>query len=277
MIAEARDLELTSGRVRLERSGPRESPLVLCVHGLSATLRGFDRVGAGLVRGGRDVVAYDLRGRGRSDVTPPGSYGLEAHARDVLEIADALGADTFDYVGWSLGALIGIRVAGLAPGRVGRIVLVDHAGAIDPGPAEAIRTGLGRLDAEVPDPEAYLEIMRARAPVTWDPFWAAYFRYELAKHTDGTWSPSTDRAACEEDVAAVPAPPVLREGWRALTMPALLVRCTVALAGGLIVPHAELDAFRAAVPAATVVESAVNHYDVMTDARATDAIAAHLA
>ena len=128
----------------------------------------------------------------------------------------------------------------------------------------------------VDDEPANLELMRPRAPVAWGPFWAAYFRYELAQGEGASWSPSTDRAACEEDLDAAPPASVLREGWAALTVPTLLVRCTVALAGGLIVPEAELGGFRAAVPHARVHESASNHYDVMTDVEAIEAIAAHL-
>jgi|GEM_PF-6678226 len=37
------------------------------------------------------LVAIDLRGRGRSEVTGPGSYGWRNHARDVLGVADAVG------------------------------------------------------------------------------------------------------------------------------------------------------------------------------------------
>ena len=41
----------------------------------------------------------------------PGSCGLDNHARDILDVATALGVDDFDIAGWSLGALISMRVA----------------------------------------------------------------------------------------------------------------------------------------------------------------------
>src|SRR5882762_6307934 len=100
------DLMLRSGRVHAQRFGPADAPLVLCVHGLSGNMHAFDYLAERIVRADRQVVAFDLRGRGRSEITPPGSYGLAAHARDALEVADQLGAERFDYVGWSLGALI---------------------------------------------------------------------------------------------------------------------------------------------------------------------------
>jgi pimeloyl-ACP methyl ester carboxylesterase len=48
---------------------------VVCVPGLSANLCGFDRLAERLAGEALQLVAIDLRGRGRSEVTGPGSYG----------------------------------------------------------------------------------------------------------------------------------------------------------------------------------------------------------
>jgi len=105
------DVQLPSGRIRARRWGADGAPLLLCVHGLSANLCSFTDLAQRLAGNDRQVVAIDLRGRGRSEVTPPGTYGLENHARDVLGVATALRAAEFDLVGWSLGALIVVAVA----------------------------------------------------------------------------------------------------------------------------------------------------------------------
>src|SRR5919197_6061780 len=86
------DLDLSRGVVHAQRWGPPDAPLVLCVHGLSANMHAFDFLAERLAAPARQVVAIDLHGRGRSARTPPGSYGLAAHAADVLEVADSLGA-----------------------------------------------------------------------------------------------------------------------------------------------------------------------------------------
>jgi hypothetical protein len=62
-----------------------------------------------------------------------------------------------------------------------------------------------------------------------------------------------------------------------MTMPALLVRCTVPLGGGLLIPEAERDAFLATAPRAELVEVARNHYGVMDAPETAAAIAAFLA
>lgn len=269
------DLQLSSGRVHAERRGDPGGGLVLCVHGLSGNLRGFDRIAGALAEAGRDVVALDLRGRGQSEVTPPGTYGVPAHARDVLEVAEQLGEERFDLVGWSMGGLIGVQVAALAPDRLRRLVIVDHAGAMDARAVDAIGRGLARLDAVASSPEDYVSAIRSIGVIDpWSELWDAVYRYELGQ-ADGGWSSTTDRAACEEDLD-VDAVQRIQALWSALTMPTLLVRATAPLNGGFIVPEETLAALRSAVPHVEVAEVPSNHFTVMDDPAAADAVAGFL-
>ena len=86
------DIPLESGRLRVRRWGAADAPAVVCVPGLSANLCGFDRLAERLAGDTLQLVAIDLRGRGRSEVTGAGTYGWRHHARDVLGVADAVGA-----------------------------------------------------------------------------------------------------------------------------------------------------------------------------------------
>ena len=76
------DIALESGRLRVRRWGAADAPAVLCVPGISANLCGFDRLAERLAGDTLQLVAIDLRGRGHSDVTGPGTYGWRSHARD---------------------------------------------------------------------------------------------------------------------------------------------------------------------------------------------------
>jgi len=102
-MAQDFDLELLRGRLRARRFGDSSGVTALCVPGLSSNSRVFERLGERFEREGRSLVAFDLRGRGRSEVTEPGTYGWENHARDVLEAAEAMGIEQFDFVGHSMG------------------------------------------------------------------------------------------------------------------------------------------------------------------------------
>lgn len=270
------DLTARSGVLHAQRWGPADAPLTLCVPGLSANLHAFDYLAERLAGPDRQMVAFDLRGRGRSETTAPGSYGLSAHADDVLETATVLGADRFDLIGWSLGALIGITVVGVAAGRMRTLTLIDHCNREEPAAYTVIRQGLNRLDAVVDRPQDYLAAIRAAGLATpWNSYWERFYAYELGPVGD-RFSPITDKAAGVEDLDS-PDRDQVAAAWPKITMPALLIRATVGIGGGFTVPESDRDAIQQAVPALRVVELDRNHFGVMTDDRSVAAISQLLA
>lgn len=269
-------LDLPSGRVQAVAHGAAGAPLVLCLHGLTANSRAWDCLGERLAGTGHRAVALDLRGRGLSAVTPPGSYGLAAHAADVLAAANALAAETFDIAGWSMGALIGILSAAAAAGRLRRLVLIDHAGRMDDAAVDMVRAGMDRLDGIVNDPQEHVDAVRAAGGIErWLPQWDALYRRELTQAEAGRWVARTSRAACEEDLADMRARD-WQEAWRPLAMPVLLVRSARGMGGGFIVPEAERDGLVARAADATVVEVDATHSDIMTADETWAAVDEHL-
>ncbi len=267
-MAEEFDLDLASGRLHAQRFGDPEAPLVVAVHGLSANMHGFDYLAPRLVADSeRQVVAVDLRGRGSSDITAPGTYGLASHARDILAAATLLGHDGFDWVGWSLGALIGILAAQLAPGRIRRLGLIDHAGRSDDRAVAAVIAGLDRLDLDLSSADAYVAQVEAVSPIRpFTDFWRRFYTYEFGR---------TTKAACLEDVrdAAERDWPQL---WRHLTMPVALLRCRQPLNGGLVVPDDVTVDITSAVPMLSVTDVDADHFAVMTHEPAAEALSALL-
>ncbi len=67
------------------------------------------------------IVLVDARGHGKSDKPlDPSLYSLEQHADDVITVLDNIDVDTFNYLGFSMGAMIGFVVATQAPKRLRR-------------------------------------------------------------------------------------------------------------------------------------------------------------
>jgi pimeloyl-ACP methyl ester carboxylesterase len=119
---------------------PGGLPPVYLQHGFVADTR-LNWVGTGtvavLLAAGREVVGIDARGHGRSDKPhDPAAYGERRMADDLRRVADALGHDSFDLAGYSMGATVAMLVAAADP-RVRRLV-IGGAGAsfVDPRGAE---------------------------------------------------------------------------------------------------------------------------------------------
>jgi pimeloyl-ACP methyl ester carboxylesterase len=268
-------LDLPSGRLQAASHGG--GPLVICLHGLTSNCRAFDFLGERLAGAGLHAAALDLRGRGLSAVGPSGvTGGLDAHVADVLAVANALEAETFDVCGWSMGALIGILAASTASGRLRRLVLLDHAGRMDDAATTAVRAGIDRLDAVVADPQEHVDAVRAAGGIErWLPQWDAHYRRELRQAEDGRWIARSSRAACEEDLADMVARD-WKEAWRPLAMPTLLVRSTRLMGGGAIVPESERDGLLARAAQPTLAEVDATHSDIMTADATWAAVEAHL-
>ena len=278
------DIALASGRLRVRRWGAADAPAVVCVPGIAANLCGFDRLAEQLAGDALQLVAIDLRGRGRSEVTGPGSYGWRHHARDVLGVADAVGAPSFAIIGQSSGAAIAMTCAQLEPSRVGRLVLVDLAGSPDQRAGVPVVASVSRLGAVYPSAQAAIAPIKQIGIVPeWDEYWDRYFTYEL-RDVDGGVTASSDRGAVLEDLGygnamywSCPDAPI-HALWTAITMPALVLRARQEILPGFgfILPTAEAERFAAAVLSARLAEIDANHFTITTHDDSIAAIGAFL-
>ncbi|MBO0687935.1 MAG: alpha/beta hydrolase, partial [Candidatus Dormibacteraeota bacterium] len=220
----------------------------------------------------------DLRGRGLSEDSGPGTYGWPSHAEDAAQAAALLGADHYSLVGWSMGAFVAMELARRRPEQVERLVLVDAAGPADQVVERLVRASAERLGAAYASADAFLELVRGLGTIEpWDEFWDAYFMYDLVEGPGGV-RPRTSRVAVMEDLeygaGHDPA-----EFWPRLTMPVLLVRATRPMhpqLGGHLVNDEQVARFRATVPHAQVVDVDANHYTVATVPAALESIVSFL-
>ena len=268
-------IQVSSGTLRAHRFGAEAGPLTLCVPGLSANSRSFDFLGEALASSGRSIVALDLRGRGFSDITGPGTYGWSNHARDVLEAATKLGAQRFDLIGHSMGAFIGMEVTRRAPERVGKLVLIDAVGVPEAAAIMPILSAVSRLGAVHADVESYVAAVKGLGTVDpWSDYWERHYRYDLVP-TRGGVSPRTDPGAVMEDLAygSTQTPRAL---WPAIVAHCLLVRSSRPLGGGFIVSESDRDRFVETARRASAVDVDANHYGVMTHKATAQSIGSFL-
>jgi pimeloyl-ACP methyl ester carboxylesterase len=264
---EVLDLALPGGRLHAERRGPHGAPLVIGVPGITANLRSFDALAPALAVAGMQVVTVDLRGRGHSETTPPGTYGWPAHARDLAHLADALGVSRFDVVGHSMGGFVALQLAADVPDRVRRLVTVDALGLPEPDSLPPIVAASQRLGVVYPDAASYVATVRASAAIEeWGGLWQRHYEYELEDAPGGGVIARTSRQATAEDgVYGAQAAPRIAEVWARVQCPVLLVRAArpIVPGAGYIVSAADRDRLAAVIPGARWVEVDANHYGVI--------------
>jgi pimeloyl-ACP methyl ester carboxylesterase len=99
--------------------------VVLCIHGLTRNALDFDVLAAALARTGRRVIAIDMVGRGGSSwLADPHGYNVLNYVGHIGRFCAQLGIAPTDWVGTSMGGLIGM-VAAQSPTVIRRLVLND--------------------------------------------------------------------------------------------------------------------------------------------------------
>ncbi|MDQ0570791.1 pimeloyl-ACP methyl ester carboxylesterase [Variovorax paradoxus] len=163
----------------------RSAHVVMCVHGLTRQGRDFDVLAQAIVAradGNVRVVCPDVAGRGRSDwLRNAALYQVPVYAADMLALIAQLHReqpiDTLDYLGTSMGGLIGFVLAGhkqLPLARpIRRFVVNDVGPTIE---AAAIQ----RIGAYVGQGGRYASVQEAA-----DAMWA--ISTSFGPHTPAQW------------------------------------------------------------------------------------------
>jgi len=124
--------------------GAADNPRALiCVHGLTRLGRDFDRLARSLASDYR-VVCPDVAGRGRSDcLRDPMHYGIAQYVADMVVLVARLNVEGVDWVGTSMGGLIGIALAGQAHSPIRKLVINDVGPRLDAAAVARIGSYVG--------------------------------------------------------------------------------------------------------------------------------------
>jgi len=173
--------------------GADEHRVVICVHGLSRQGRDFDALAQALQPQAR-VLAVDVAGRGESDwLADPLAYQVPTYAADLAALVLQLRAEhpqtVIDWVGTSMGGLIGMALASQAALGLRRLVLNDVGPVIQWEALQRIGSYVGRNPSFASEQEAvdYLaSISTGFGPHTPEQ-WLALSRPMLRERDDLWW------------------------------------------------------------------------------------------
>jgi len=161
-------MEFDSDGVRLhyELHGPEDRPPVVLVHGFASEYQ-LNWVGTRwqetMLNAGYRVVGLDCRGHGLSDKPhDPGAYSPAVMAADVRRLLDELDIAAARYIGYSMGARIGLQAVIDFPDRIVRAVLggLGMGGAVEE--AEKIARALRGGEPESPSALSFQRFASAR-------------------------------------------------------------------------------------------------------------------
>lgn len=207
-----------------EWGDPECTRVIVCVHGLTRNGRDFDVLAETLAATHR-VLAIDMPGRGESEWLPDASdYTFPTYLTTLTALLARAGVERVDWIGTSMGGLLGMVVAAQRSTPIAKLVINDVGPAIEPAAVARIGEYVGADPrfASFADAESYIRSISPFGDLS-DAQWRHLTRVMVRQQADGYWRLSYDPGiAVPFRTAAVP--PDLWPVWDAITCPTLVLR-----------------------------------------------------
>ena len=210
------------------QADPTPHPPAICVHGLTRTGRDFD-VLAETLSDGRWALCPDLAGRGASDWLPAAdAYTNAQHMADLTAVIARAGTATVDWVGTSMGGLLGLMLAAQPGTPIRRLVLNDVGPRVPRAALLAIADYVG-ADPHFPDFDSAVSYI-AKIHAGFGDLERRHWRHLTWHALRQTAESGGYRLAYDPAIAAPFADPEqitaidLWPFWDALTCPVMVVR-----------------------------------------------------
>ncbi len=170
----------------LDWGGPT-LPVLFCAHGLTRNSRDFDFLARKLSENFR-VIALDYPGRGLSDwLDNKMDYTIPNYVEVSMALFEELKLGTADWLGTSMGGLIGMLVAALYPERLRHLIINDVGPEIPETAANRINDYLSVTMAfdDLADFEEHLRLIYAPFGELSDRQWQHLARYSHYRNQNG--------------------------------------------------------------------------------------------
>ena len=241
------------------------SRTVVCVHGLTRNAHDFDVLAAALAARDCRVVAIDVAGRGCSGwLADPSRYEVPVYAAHLARFLDLLGLRGVDWIGTSMGGLIGMALAAGDTPPMTRLVVNDIGPFVADATLAQIRgyLGLDLVFKGMAELEAHLRLIHASFGQLTDAQWGALALHSSRATPEGLRL-HYDPAIREQFIAAAEGSIDLWQAWDRIRCPTLVLHGaeSVLLTGDV------LDQMRQRGPAIEVVTFAgVGHAPALMSA-----------
>lgn len=206
--------------------GPKDAPVLICVHGLTRNGRDFDAVAERFSDRWR-VICPDIVGRGDSDrLANPDLYGYPQYLADLTALIARLDVDHVAWLGTSMGALLGMFMAAGHGTPVERLLMNDAGPVVTKESLQRIAAYLGSAPdfADLDEAEAYVRTVHAPFGSLTDDQWRHLARQSVRARADGRLELKYDPEIAKPFQGAVDQDLVLWPVWDQVSCPVTVIR-----------------------------------------------------
>ncbi len=199
---------------------------LFCVHGLTRNARDFDFLANKMCTQYR-IVCPDVVGRGDSDHIPEDGYNYLQYNADMNALIARLGVTEINWLGTSMGGIIGMVLASVAQSPIKRLIVNDIGPEVSREAQMAIGEYIGRSDDFVSVAAVANHLRRIYsefAPMT-DADWEHMAHYSSRRTKQGTFRLKVDNRVGEAFRDAISYFNVdMWDTWERISCPVLVLR-----------------------------------------------------
>ena len=210
----------------VEWGAPSNGRMLVCVHGLTRNGRDFDWLARALAADYR-VACPDVVGRGRSDwLADRSGYGYPQYCADLNALVARLGVERVDWVGTSMGGLIGMMMAAQPRTPIRRLVMNDIGPFVPKAGLERLSRYVGKDPrfADLAAAEAYTREVAAPFGALGEGEWRHLTLHSVRQEPDGSWRLRYDPAIGDPFRTGEIADVDLWPMWERVRCPVLVLR-----------------------------------------------------
>ena len=199
--------------------------VVVCVHGLTRNGRDFDTLARALAPQLR-VICPDVAGCGVSQwLSHKQDYGYPIYLADMATLIGRTGADQVDWVGTSMGGLIGMMLAAQLQTPIRRLLMNDVGPFIPRAALERLAMYVGKAPrfATLDELERYLRFVLEPFGALTDEQWRHLATHSSRQSDDGSFGMCYDPAIADAFAGSL-QDVVLWPIWDAIRCPTLVLR-----------------------------------------------------
>jgi pimeloyl-ACP methyl ester carboxylesterase len=204
----------------------------ICVHGLTRNGRDFDFLAQGLLPDYQQILCPDIIGRGASDrLTNTQSYHYETYITDLLMLLGSQGIASIDWIGTSLGGIVGMLVAAHYPQVIRKLVLNDIGAVIPLAGLQRINqyVGTGMTLADRAAAEAIIRSLYTPFGIEEEHHWQHFITHSFTQQADGSHHFAYDAGILDafrapDKTLLATEDTLLWSVWDAIQCPVLILR-----------------------------------------------------
>jgi len=198
----------------------------ICVHGLTRNSRDFDFFAQSLCET-HQVICPDIAGRGQSDwLLNPEDYGFPTYLNDMASLLAKIGDEQVDWIGTSMGGVIGMMLAAQVNSPIQRLIINDVGPFVSKESITFLGSYLGQAleFKSMEELEAHLRLIHEPFGSLSDAQWRHLAEHSARTNEHGKLVLHYDPAIAEPFKQTEPADVDLWPVWDAIQCPVLILR-----------------------------------------------------